>query len=177
MKIGFLTKEEKLVFLTVSICLIGGGLFQLISSVFELPEALTPPFQNECLSSRDESRKAARCPLESEGTSRNADTEGTVLPASGSSFAYPEDARARDAKDVLPGAKAYDISGKLELNTATTAELEALPGIGPVLAARIVEQRRRTGGFSSVEEILAVRGIGRKTLDKFREWVYVSLRR
>jgi competence protein ComEA len=47
----------------------------------------------------------------------------------------------------------------LNLNTATRAELEALPGIGPVLASRIIEFREKKGGFKRIEELLAVPGI------------------
>jgi len=44
----------------------------------------------------------------------------------------------------------------IDLNTASEAQLESLPGIGPTLAERIVAYREETGGFSSVEEILEV---------------------
>jgi competence protein ComEA len=55
-------------------------------------------------------------------------------------------------------------SGKLDLNRATARELDALPGIGPVLAARIIAHRERHGPFGSPEELLAVRGIGPRLL-------------
>lgn len=50
--------------------------------------------------------------------------------------------------------------GLLNLNTATAAELEALPGVGPVLAGRIVEYRDQHGGFRTVDELRDVPGIG-----------------
>ncbi|MGY1723386.1 helix-hairpin-helix domain-containing protein [Blastococcus sp. SYSU DS0533] len=50
--------------------------------------------------------------------------------------------------------------GRVHLNTAGVAELDALPGIGPVLAQRIVEHRTRNGAFTSVEELDQVPGIG-----------------
>ena len=56
----------------------------------------------------------------------------------------------------------------LDLNRATAGELEALPGIGPVLAGRIVEHRRVHGAFRSPDELLAVRGIGPRLLDRLR---------
>lgn len=49
---------------------------------------------------------------------------------------------------------------KIDLNRASLAELDALPGIGPVLAARIVEHRRRHGPFRRADDLLAVPGIG-----------------
>lgn len=56
--------------------------------------------------------------------------------------------------------------GLLNLNTATAAELESLPGVGPVLAARIVQYRDQHGGFRTVDELNDVPGIGDAT---FRE--------
>lgn len=52
--------------------------------------------------------------------------------------------------------------GKLNLNTATEAQLEDLPGIGPTYAQAIVAERQRRGGFKSVNELRSVRGIGDK---------------
>jgi len=59
----------------------------------------------------------------------------------------------------------------LSLNSATTEQLEALPGIGPVLAARIVARRQEVGGFSQVEDLLQVEGIGSGTLEKVRPYL------
>ena len=50
----------------------------------------------------------------------------------------------------------------LNLNTATVQELETLPGVGPVLAKRIVEFREKKGGFQRVEELLAISGVSEK---------------
>ncbi|MEN3001007.1 MAG: helix-hairpin-helix domain-containing protein [Armatimonadota bacterium] len=61
----------------------------------------------------------------------------------------------------------------LDLNRATAEELEALPGIGPVLAARIVEYRQQRGRFQSVDELLDVHGIGPKRLEQIRPYVTV----
>lgn len=60
---------------------------------------------------------------------------------------------------------------RLRLNAASQAELETLPGVGPVLAARIVAQRKRTGGFAAAEDLLAVDGIGDKTFAQLRDLV------
>ena len=74
---------------------------------------------------------------------------------------------------ATPTATAMPAFPKLDLNTATAQELEALPGIGPVLARRIVEYRDRFGPFQKVEDLLAVRGIGPVLLEKIRPYVYV----
>lgn len=64
--------------------------------------------------------------------------------------------------------------GPLDLNRATTQELTTLPGIGEVLAQRIVDYREAHGPFRSVEELIAVEGIGEGKLEKLRELVTVE---
>lgn len=59
----------------------------------------------------------------------------------------------------------------VDVNTATADQLEAVPGLGPALAQRIVEFREKNGPFGSVDELLKVRGIGEKTLERFREYL------
>lgn len=59
----------------------------------------------------------------------------------------------------------------LSLNAASAAQLELLPGIGPSLAAAIVEERDRLGGFSSVDDLKRVRGIGEQRFADLRELV------
>jgi competence protein ComEA len=60
------------------------------------------------------------------------------------------------------------------LNTASVRELEALPGIGPALARRIVEFREKKGGFRRVEELLAIPGISSRRWKMIREQVDVK---
>ena len=60
---------------------------------------------------------------------------------------------------------------RLELNSATAAELESLPGIGPVLAERILAQREENGPFTGPEDLLAVNGIGPKTLEAIEPYI------
>jgi competence protein ComEA len=57
------------------------------------------------------------------------------------------------------------------LNTATVEQLDALPGVGPVLAQHIIEHRTRTGGFRSVEELREVNGIGDRRFADLRDLV------
>lgn len=61
----------------------------------------------------------------------------------------------------------------ININTASTTELEELPGIGPVTAASIIEWRTEHGGFSSVDELLEVSGIGEVTLAEIRDLVTI----
>ena len=61
--------------------------------------------------------------------------------------------------------------GPTDLNRATAADLEALPGIGPVLAERIVASRAQAGPFASVDDLKRVRGIGPATTARLRPLV------
>lgn len=64
--------------------------------------------------------------------------------------------------------------GRLDLNTATIAQLEALPGIGPAIATAIVQRREQVGRFGSIEELDAIRGIGAKRLEQLRPFLMVG---
>ena len=70
-----------------------------------------------------------------------------------------------------PPAASGPAAGPLDLNTATEESLDALPGVGPVLAARIVEWREKNGTFTTVQELTEVTGIGEATLEKLRPLV------
>jgi len=171
-KAGLLTKEERLVFLTVSVCLLGGGLFHLALSVLDLPDALDPLADTE---SWPDGEPTARPGRESTvaapvgGAWGSPESEGGAFPA-GETPAGGAGARERNST----GAHQPGRDGMLELNGATQAELEELPGIGPALARRILEHRARVGEFKTVEDLLDVSGIGDKTLSRFRAYVYVS---
>ncbi len=73
-------------------------------------------------------------------------------------------ARPPASAPPAPALGTYDpwLRFRCEINTADSAALERLPGIGPVLARRIVEQRERLGGFRTVEEVLTVTGLRRQ---------------
>ena len=60
---------------------------------------------------------------------------------------------------------------KIDVNAADAEALDALPGIGPVYAARIVEYREAHGPFEKAEDLAAVKGIGPKTVEKLRPYV------
>jgi competence ComEA-like helix-hairpin-helix protein len=75
-----------------------------------------------------------------------------------------------EAAPPAPGAGG-PAATPLDLNLATVEELDALPGLGPVLARRIIEHRRLHGPFRRVEELLAVRGIGPRLLARLRPYL------
>jgi competence protein ComEA len=83
------------------------------------------------------------------------------LPLAASAQDKPAPAAARPATLV-------------NLNTATMAQLETLPGVGPKTAARIVEYRQKSGGFKKIEELMNVKGIGEKAFLKLKPQITVA---
>jgi len=65
-------------------------------------------------------------------------------------------------------------SDKVNINTATAEELDALPGVGPSIAQRIIEYRTTNGPFQSIEDIKNVRGIGDATFEKLKDKITVQ---
>jgi competence protein ComEA len=72
-----------------------------------------------------------------------------------------------------PAAPGATTNGKIHLNQATASELESLPGVGPVIAERIVTYREEHGLFESIEDLLDVPGIGEAKLADLRDHVQV----
>ncbi len=62
----------------------------------------------------------------------------------------------------------------LDLNRASAGELESLPGIGAVMAQRVIAFRESAGGFRRVEDLREVKGIGPKKFDRLKSFVTVS---
>ena len=80
------------------------------------------------------------------------------------------------AQATAPGAKpqAAKPSTIVNLNTATVAEFEALPGIGTKVATRIVDYRTKKGPFRKIEDLMNVQGIGEKNFLKLRPQLTVD---
>jgi competence protein ComEA len=62
----------------------------------------------------------------------------------------------------------------VNLNTASSAELQQVPGIGPSTAGKILQTRKSYGAYKSVDDPLAIQGIGQKGLDKMRKYLSVG---
>lgn len=63
---------------------------------------------------------------------------------------------------------------KVNINTASQAKLEELPGIGPVLAQNILNYREKIGSFKSIEQIMDVNGIGEKKFDAMKNMIMIG---
>lgn len=100
-----------------------------------------------------------------------------LLPSPAPSAAGAGSRGGADAQTTTTAAEAgrgEPQSGGLDINRATAAEFERLPGIGPAKARAIVEARSRIGGFDSIERLDAVPGIGAKTLERLRPYLKVE---
>ena len=75
--------------------------------------------------------------------------------------------------DAAPSGTSASSSQPIDLNTATAAQLDALPGVGPSTAQAIVDYRTQHGRFRSVDDLLDVRGIGAAKLEQIRPLVRV----
>ncbi len=73
----------------------------------------------------------------------------------------------------VPGITSPGTSSQVNINTASATELETLPGVGEVIAQRIVDYRTQNGPFASVDDLLDVSGIGDATLAEMRDMVTV----
>jgi comEA protein len=62
----------------------------------------------------------------------------------------------------------------VNINTATSEELQQVPGIGPATAEKILQMRKSYGAFKSVDDLLAIRGLGTKRLEKMRKYLTVG---
>ena len=77
----------------------------------------------------------------------------------------------RQAQDA---ARPSRTAAPLNLNTATADELEALPGIGPATATRILEYRQKNGPFKKIEDLMNIKGIGEKSFLKLKPLLSVT---
>jgi len=80
-----------------------------------------------------------------------------------------------EAQTPAPAPRAAEAAlAPVNLNTATTTDLEKLPGVGPALATRIVEYREKNGDFKKIEDLMNVTGIGERSFLRLKPLVVVA---
>ncbi|HEX6262330.1 MAG TPA: ComEA family DNA-binding protein, partial [Actinomycetota bacterium] len=110
------------------------------------------------------------------GARRGAALEALNLAAvltDGQQILVPKRGAAPDPAAPSAGGSSGSTSNLVNLNTADATTLETLPGIGEVLAQRIIEHREANGSFASVDDLISVSGIGEVTLEELRPLVTV----
>jgi competence protein ComEA len=102
---------------------------------------------------------------------RISDGEEIRVPRAGEASAPP-----RRSKRKAPRSRAASAApiGRIDLNLADASELSSIPGIGPVLASRIVEFRRVNGPFASLDELADVAGMTQRRIDALSTYVTVG---
>ena len=85
-----------------------------------------------------------------------------------------EEVNSELAQTPTPHKKKVEKEGKVNINTATVEELKTLKGIGEKKAEAIIEYRKQNGSFKNKEELMKVRGIGKKLYESFEERVIVQ---
>ena len=93
---------------------------------------------------------------------------GLASFATGQTTTAAKPQKAKTAKTVAT------LAAPVNLNTATVAQLDALPGIGKSTAQRIVEYRQKNGGFKKIEELMNVKGVGEKSFLKLKPVITVG---
>jgi competence protein ComEA len=113
---------------------------------------------------------------ESSQVALEAETTPSPSLAVAAAVAAQETAQAVSQEPVesVETTETADSSGLVNLNTAGLEELETLPGIGPVLAQRIIDYREANGDFQSTMDLINVSGIGEKTYAKIADYVEVG---
>ncbi|HEX3048289.1 MAG TPA: helix-hairpin-helix domain-containing protein [Bacillota bacterium] len=74
----------------------------------------------------------------------------------------------------IPVSQKIQTQWPIDVNSVNQAQLENVPGIGPFLAAKIIEYRNKNGNFKNLEDLQGVYGIGPKKLEKLRPYLYVK---
>jgi len=94
-----------------------------------------------------------------------------VIPAAA---AQQSKSTSAAAPKPASAAKTAAPSAPININTATQAQLESLPGVGAKAAQRILEYRKQNGSFKKVEELMNVKGFGEKTFLKLKPMLTVT---
>ncbi len=121
------------------------------------------------LTSTISSLKNDKTQISNDKSQINSNESKVIAPEEGQVAGASTNSSQPASKPVSQSAQ--KVSGKVNINTATVAQLDTLPGIGVTYAQRIIDYRNSNGGFKSVDELKNVKGIGDKTFEKFKDQI------
>lgn len=101
-------------------------------------------------------------------------TQKTLINFETEKLTIADTVKTLSSKTESIKSKKGEFNTLIDINQATADELEILPGIGPVLAQRIIEERNRVGKFSDQEDLIKVKGIGKKKLAKIKGQIIIK---
>ncbi|OXS62538.1 hypothetical protein B1A99_01365 [Cohnella sp. CIP 111063] len=145
----------------------------LTPSALPTQAPIQPPTHSSSPASPD---VAAETSASASGVGSSSDAPGSppgLSEESPDASPAPPAEPVKDAEEDSPAVAA----GTLDLNKATEADLDALPGIGPSKAKAIVAHRDKIGGFRRVDQLLDVKGIGPKVFERLSALVHVAARK
>lgn len=153
------------------------GVLLILLCVLSIAEAMITPSINadpehyaeleQIFSERSERAEAERNELLARYIPLSEHSEPEKIANRGITHVEVAAAEKENVKDVWTG-------NLVNINTATSEELQQLPGIGPAYADRIIEWREENGKFTSIEQLLEIRGIGERRLENLRPLVTID---
>ncbi len=154
------TKAETNAILFVVIILLVSGIYQLVSPT----KSLQPTYD---YSASDSAFKR----LSQEKLLVDTDTSQTIRTVIKEKDIQPKPKKAKPKAAIK---KEKLLPASININTASEKELQKLPRIGPSKAKLILEYRNAKGKFNSIDELVKVKGIGKKTLEKLKPYIFVD---
>lgn len=136
-------------------------------------ESAESALQTEPLETEADSVTANRQPVFDWDKPAKAETTTKSAGSTTASVRQTEPAQPDAAELVFPEEAEPEISYPLDLNAATAEELETLPGVGAILAERIVSYREAVGGFQTLEELQQVNGIGSGIYSQIAPYLFI----
>lgn len=110
------------------------------------------------------------------GLKKNADITNVnraAFVSDGEKILIPSKQRAAGSEETVSSSSGGMTGGKVNINQASSEELQTLNGVGPATAAKIIEYREQNGSFQKIEDIQNISGIGEKTFEKLKAYITV----
>lgn len=153
-----LTSSEKKTLIFVVIVLIASGFFQLFQPYKTINSTI------DYSKSDSTFRRLSKISTHPKADTISPETESTaVISKKLSSKKENDKERKRTINKITLSS--------ININTASSNELQKLPRIGPVMADRIIEYRNKYGNFKNTDDLIKVKGIGKKTLEKILPYI------